>query len=207
MKARHVLIAISILPISQPSNAWEKAGGNVYMPVDSNNHTQTSTSAAGAYSNGVGIGKGGDSTGASSTTNVNAGNSSYNVPRQTPFAYSPGMAMSFSQQNCTSSASVGISAPFGAIGGGVPITSEGCERRLDTLMWQQGGLPRVACNRMTLESGANMDALKASGMACNEIDKVSVAVPTNAVVPVATPALDKYDNELRDRNFREKMGK
>ena len=105
------------------------AGGSLNM--------QPGSVQGGQGGNGYG-GQGGANTGGNSYTNVSGvGNTSINTPRQTPLAYSPGMAMSFSQQNCANSVSLGVSAPFGAIGGGVPIDSDECNRRADSVRWQE----------------------------------------------------------------------
>jgi hypothetical protein len=152
--------------------------------------------------------KGGD------TKITDVGNTNNSFPRQTPIAYAPGLSTSFSQQNCTSSASIGISAPFGAIGGGVPISDDNCDRRADSIRWQELQAIAVSCNRMVIDSDKNMEALKASGLTCNDIKALFIAAPApaNVVNAVGTPALDEYVtrkelNEKLDNKFKKEMGK
>jgi len=127
---------------------------------------------------GAASANGGDS---SARSGANSGgntlSTSYNQVRQTPFAYSPGLAASFSQDNCANSASLGVSAGFGAIGGGAPVESDACNRRKDVALWLATGQNRIACERMT-DDEANSDAMKRAGLDCSKL----TAQPVAAVV-------------------------
>lgn len=123
--------------------------------------TANSSSTSGASISGMN-GNGGQSN--VTTGDVSTSFNSTQV-RQTPFAYSPGLSSSFSQENCANSASVGVSAGFGAIGGGVPIQSDDCNRRRDAQMWAAFGQNRIACERMA-QSPENQEAMRKAGVDC-----------------------------------------
>lgn len=99
-----------------------------------------------------------------------------NQVRQAPMAFAPNMVPSYSQANCASSASIGVSTPFGAIAGGIPIDGDNCDRRLDSAYYQSAGLGRVACERMRQDE-RNDEAMKAAGMTCADAVKTIVATP------------------------------
>jgi hypothetical protein len=123
------------------------------------------------------------------TTISGVGNSEFNYPRQTPMAYAPS---SFSANPCVMNYSAGGSgAPFG-FSLGISAESDDCNARADSIRWQEMQMAPVACQRMLIDSDENQAALKAAGLNCNDAKSVAVAVPTNQVIPVATPALDNY---------------
>jgi len=137
-----------------------------------NNATAGATSDASSLSNAGSVANatGGNGGAGGNSQNVNGGNANtqsttYNQVRQTPFAYSPGLANSFSQENCANSASVGVSAGFGAIGGGVPVDNDGCNRRRDALIWAGFGQNRVACEVMAGDDN-NLQAMQRAGVTC-----------------------------------------
>jgi hypothetical protein len=123
------------------------------------------------------------------TTISGVGNSEFNYPRQTPMAYAPS---SFSANPCIMNYSAGGSgAPFG-FSLGISAESDECNARADSVRWQEMNMAPVACQRMLVDSDENQAALKASGLNCNDAKAVAVALPTNQVIPVATPVLDSY---------------
>lgn len=163
-----------------------------------------------AESSAQGVGIGGNAQGGQGVGSVNVtgnGNNVYRQVRQAPFAYSPGLVGSYSQFNCANSVSVGVSTPFGAAGVGVSDESDDCNRRSDSVRWQELGMAPTACQRMLIESEENQEAMKASGLNCNELKGVAVAAPVPPAVAnhVETPALDDYDRKKRDQLFEEKM--
>jgi hypothetical protein len=126
------------------------------------------------------------------TTISGVGNSEFNYPRQTPMAYAPS---SFSANPCIMNYSAGGSgAPFG-FSLGISAESDECNARADSVRWQEMNMAPVACQRMLVDSDENQAALKASGLNCNDAKAVAVALPTNQVIPVATPALDQWWEE------------
>lgn len=135
-------------------------------------------------------GSGGDGYGGQAYGNGNVDMSgSFNYPRQTPMAYAPS---SFSANPCVMNYSAGGSgAPFG-FSLGISAESDDCNARADSIRWQEMQMAPVACQRMLIDSDENQAALKAAGLNCNDAKAVAVAVPTNQVIPVATPALDAY---------------
>ena len=147
-----------------------------------------STSQGGTSSQGQSI-----KTGAVST--VVAPSYINNQVHQVPMAWSPNMAMSASQENCNNSASLGVSAGFGAISGGVPINDDDCTRRRDAILWANLGQMRIACERMIQDSG-NADAMQAAGATCASLTAVQVAplvvAPSTLKVPPAA-YWDKMD--------------
>ena len=105
--------------------------------------------------------------------------------RQTPMAWAPNMAMSASQENCNNSASLGVSAGFGAISGGVPINDNDCTRRRDAILWANLGQMRIACERMAQDDG-NKAAMKSAGVTCGSITPVAAIVaPLSPISPLA----------------------
>jgi hypothetical protein len=138
---------------------------------------------------------------------INEGNSTtFNQVQQTPFAYAPGLAQSFSQDNCANTASLGVSAGFGAISGGAPVESDSCNRRKDVTLWLVTGQNRIACERMT-DDDANMEAMKRAGMDCKTLTEVKppINVPANRDLTV----YDKMDY-VADRQIQfinKKLGK
>jgi hypothetical protein len=156
--------------------------------------------AQGAVQNNIEGGKGGAvASGAvqnkiegNKTTISNFGNSDFNNPRQTPMAYAPS---SFSANPCIMNYSAGGSgSPFG-FSLGISAESDDCNARADSVRWQEMNMAPVACQRMLVDSDENQAALKASGLNCNDAKAVAVALPTNQVIPVATPALDQWWEE------------
>jgi len=147
-------------------------------------------------------GKGGDGGDA-----VNEGNrTTFNQVQQTPFAYAPGLAQSFSQDNCANTASIGVSAGFGAISGGAPVESDSCNRRKDVALWLVVGQNRIACERFT-DDDKNKDAMKAAGMDCKALTeiKLPVQLPVNRGLTV----YDKMD-AIADKQIQfinKKLGK
>jgi hypothetical protein len=123
------------------------------------------------------------------TTISGVGNTEFNNPRQTPMAYAPS---SFSANPCIMNYSAGGSgAPFG-FSLGISAESDECNARADSVRWQEMNMAPVACQRMLVDSDENQAALKAAGLNCNDAKAGAVALPTNQVIPVATPALDAY---------------
>ncbi|MEQ1560388.1 MAG: hypothetical protein ABL933_15815 [Methyloglobulus sp.] len=192
----------------------EPKGGNTN--IHSNNHIQNTYSPSNAQAYGVGIGKGGAggqggnaySGGGNATTSVSGvGNTNYNVPRQTPMAYAPS---SYSANPCIMNYSAGGSgAPFG-FSLGISAESDECNARADSVRWQELNMTKVACNRMLVNSDENQEALKASGLTCNEVDRVAVAIPVDQAQNISTPALDEYVrrselNQKLDDKFNDKM--
>jgi len=119
-----------------------------------------------------------------------------NYPKQTPFAYSPGIAQSFSQDNCANSASLGVSAGFGAVSGGAPVESDACNRRKDVALWLATGQNRIACERM-IQDEENLEAMKKAGLDCDKLTKVTPAVyvPPKFIDPDQNYKLDSIFNQ------------
>jgi hypothetical protein len=134
------------------------------------------------------ISKGGKAD-AQATASGGVGESNANVTmiqeqvRQAPIAFAPNMVPSYSQANCANSGSIGISTPFGAIAGGLPVDNDNCDRRLDSAYYQTSGLPRVACERMR-QFDKNAEAMEAAGATCAEVTKTVVVTqaPTEKFV-------------------------
>lgn len=163
------------------------------LAVSGNKNTTSSLSQGSQATGGSVRGINGNS---STFTNVSVRGSTYNQVRQTPFAYSPGMSSSFSQENCANSASVGVSAGFGAIGGGVPVESDGCNRRRDVQLWLATQQNRVACERM-IQDEDNAKALKAAGLDCKRItaqEVVMVIAPSTQSTPASDRLKELYPN-------------
>jgi hypothetical protein len=175
-------------------NAFQST--KVESTANSSSFSGAMATGGAAYSNAQG-GRGGSATvnnqvsGGDGGFAVNEGNSvQFNQVQQTPFAYAPGLAQSFSQDNCANTASVGVSAGFGAISGGAPVESDSCNRRKDVTLWLVTGQNRIACERMT-DDDANMDAMKRAGMDCKTLTEIKppVNVPVNRDLTV----YDKMD--------------
>jgi len=116
-------------------------------------------------------------------------------------AWAPGLAAGFSQFNCGNSASVGVSSPFGAIAGGMPIVGDDCVRLHDVVMLMSLQQNRIACERMMQHEG-NAAAMKAAGTTCEEL-----TAPVAVVVPVTNyeerhPSADYWRNQERLLNDR-----
>jgi hypothetical protein len=157
-----------------------------------NNETLTSAESEAFNANNIDAASKSTSTGG----NVNLA-IQQNQVRQTPMAFAPNMVPSYSQSSCASSASVGISTPFGAIGGGIPIDGDNCDRRLDSAYYQSAGLGRVACERMR-QHERNDEAMKAAGMTCADAVKTIVATPMPDDKFVTKQEFRKaLDNEFR----------
>ena len=132
------------------------------------------------------------------TTISDVGNTNFNNPRQTPMAYAPPV---YSANPCTKGYSAGGSgAPFG-FSLGFQMSDDECNARADSIRWQELQMATVACHRMLIDSDENQEALKAAGIDCNAAKSVAVAMPTNQIIPVATPALDNYvtNKELENK--------
>lgn len=176
---------------SNGSNVSQNATGGS-STSDSTSHANVSGVSSGAAALvSTGSVKTGVSTGA---TNVNTGavNVVHHQVRQTPMAWSPGLAMSMSQENCNNSASLGVSAGFGAISGGVPINDNDCTRRRDAILWANLGQMRIACERMVQDEG-NLDAMRAAGTNCAELTKPVVAPAVFAPSALNVPPNDYWD--------------
>jgi hypothetical protein len=136
--------------------------------------------------------------GADSNSMASAGSSSVNInqsiPRQAPMAWAPGLAAGFSQFNCGNSASIGVSSPFGAIAGGMPIVGDDCVRLHDVVMLMSLQQNRIACERMMQHPG-NADAMRAAGTTCEELT-APVAVPV-ANYAERHPSADYWRNQER----------
>jgi|WetSurMetagenome_2_1015567.scaffolds.fasta_scaffold00310_5 hypothetical protein len=165
-----------------------------------------------AYSNSQG-GRGGSASvnnsvrGGDGGFAVNEGNSvRFNQVQQTPFAYAPGLAQSFSQDNCANTASVGVSAGFGALAAGAPVESDSCNRRKDVTLWLVTGQNRIACERMT-DDNANMEAMKRAGMDCKTLTEIKppVNVPVNRDLTVYDKMDYVADKQIQYLN--KKLGK
>jgi hypothetical protein len=160
-----------------------------YNGTQSGDITNDVSSASGADSNSM-------ASAGSSSVSINQ-----NIPRQAPMAWAPGMAAGFSPFNCENSASIGLSSPFGAIAGGMPITASDCVRHHDVMMFMAWQQYRVACERMIQHEG-NAAALRAAGTTCEQM-----ATPVAAVVPVTNyeerhPSADYWRNQERLLNDR-----
>lgn len=154
-------------------------GGNVNDGAIRNNVT-------GIAAGGV-TAQGGGSESTFSVDGRGIGNNSFNYPRQTPMAYAPS---SYSANPCIMNYSAGGSgAPFG-FSLGVSAESDECNARADSVRFQELNMPPVACQRMLVDSDENQEAMKASGMNCNNAGHVGVAMPTSMIVPSQTPTLD-----------------
>lgn len=200
-------------------NTGNSNGSNVNQNATGGSSTSDSTSRAsvsGVTSGAAalvstGAVKTGVSTGA---TNVNTGavNVVHQQVRQTPMAWSPGLAMSMSQENCNNSASLGVSAGFGAISGGVPINDNDCTRRRDAILWANLGQMRIACERMIQDSG-NLDAMRAAGTNCAELTKPVVAPAVVAPSALNVPPnsywarLDEIAKYQLDAIYKKNMSK
>jgi hypothetical protein len=174
------------------SSASSYSGGNV--TTSQGGESYSSSSAQSGDSSAVS----GDSTSSSGDSTSSSGGSSVTVnqriPRQAPMAWAPGLAAGFSQFNCGNSASIGVSSPFGAIAGGMPIVGDDCVRLHDVVMLMSLQQNRIACERMMQHEG-NAAAMKAAGTNCEELT-------TPVVVPVANheerhPSADYWRNQER----------
>lgn len=210
-----LLIALSVITIpafaTYPVTNNNQTYHNNNVDVDTNvKATAIGTGIAGASSESTSIsGSTSTSSTGNNSANVSGGNTQFNQVRQTPFAYSPGMASSFSQDNCNNSASLGVSAGFGAIGGGMPIASDDCNRRLDAKLWASFGQNRIACERMA-QSEENKEAMKAAGVDCAKL--TTTTVPVAAIQPVSAsnvPSNAQWDRMemLREAQFNAIMAK
>lgn len=193
--------------IQQIDNSYTSGSNNKTDVRDSGN-----SSATGGDSNSKSYATSGSSSASmtSGDTTVKTGSVNVNSPvainnnqvrqhRIVPFAFSPGMAMSFSQDNCSNSASLGVSTGIFGVSGGVPIGSDDCNRRKDVQMWLATQQPRIACERM-IQSEENAAAMKAAGLDCSRLTAAVVApvvVPSNLNVP--SPAT--YDQWTRQNGI------
>jgi fructose-1,6-bisphosphatase/inositol monophosphatase family enzyme len=138
----------------------------------------------------------GSSTQTSANNGGNVSSTIYTQPKQTPMAWSPNLAMSMSPENCSNSVSFGASAGFGAIGGGAPMDSDACNRRMDTRMWVALGQPKVACERMKQDED-NLKAMRLANINCASFSVVNVAENTVDIIP--PPKMD-WDMLARQRD-------
>ena len=127
--------------------------------------------------------------------------SNYHQVRQTPMAWSPNMAMSASQENCNNSASLGVSAGFGAVSGGVPINDNDCTRRRDAILWANLGQMRIACERMVQDSD-NASAMKAAGTNCSTLTSLAIAPAVTVPSALNVPSSEYWDKLDRIANHQ-----
>jgi len=139
-----------------------------------------------------GVGAGGTGNGAIGSARIvnRVGGDNFNYPRQTPMAYAPS---SYSANPCAMPQSAGGSgAPFG-FSVGITLESDACNSRADSIRWQEMNMPKVACNRMLVDSDENKEALKMAGVTCNDVSAMHVDDPVNSANDIRTPALDNYN--------------
>ena len=121
-------------------------------------------------------------------------------PRQTATAYANGSS-SFSQASCKPVAAAAVQNGFFGVSVALPVIDENCEGTIAAQSFMAMGLQSTACNRLSIATDKNAQALRMSNVDCNTV------FVTRPVLAVATPALDAYDRAKKDELFRLKMSK
>jgi hypothetical protein len=155
-----------------------------------NQHQSQHNSQKAFGGSGIGIGIAGASTG-----NVNA-SSSYNQVRQTPFAYAPSNAVGYNPFKCTDTASLGASAGFGAISGGMPINDATCKFFVKVDFLFRNGFVEEGCELLLTDDELAPIFLKTH----RECSRISKSVQTAASVqaaPMNVPSNDYWDKASR----------
>lgn len=169
---------------SNGSNVVQSATGGA---ADSVSSSASNSSVNGVSSGAAAVGSNVVKTGAVTTT--------FNQVRQhrvVPFAFAPGLAMSFSQDNCANSASIGVSTGIFGASGGMPINNDACNRRKDVQMWLAVQQPRIACERM-IQGEENLAAMRKAGLTCEQL---TTAAPVAIIPSVLNVPPNSYWDKL-----------
>lgn len=209
-------------PPSTGSNVTNNLNANLHVKQDvsslsqaeanansnSISHGGSATAISGGSNSNVSGFNGNGTSSSSTNTTVNAG-STFNQVRQTPFAYSPANAVGYNPFKCTDTASLGASAGFGAISGGMPINDESCRFFVKVDYLFRNGFVEEGCELlMTDEELA--DIFAKTHRECSKINKAVVVPVVNQPVSHSNvPSNDQWSkmDMQRDIMINEVMAK
>lgn len=194
----------------QSVNVATKANANSYSNSRSNAYSNSSSLGIGTGGSAIASGSGGLATstgqagnntlnGGTTSTSVVTGGTNFNQVRQTPFAYSPAITLGYNPYKCKDSVSLGVSAGFGAIGGGMPVGDDTCELLVKADYLVTKGYTRESC-LMLLKDPDMQDVFRQTGNACRAIVVTPAAreyIPPRFIDPDAGYKLDSiYQHKM-----------